>query len=30
MLWTKRTDGDKAHQWLRQRLLDLAQELDDR
>jgi DNA-binding transcriptional LysR family regulator len=29
MLWTKRTDGDKAHQWLRQRLLDLAQELDD-
>ena len=29
MLWTKRTDGDTSHQWLRQRLLDLAQELDD-
>jgi DNA-binding transcriptional LysR family regulator len=29
MLWTKRTDGDTAHQWLRQRLLDLAHELED-
>ncbi|MDN5796410.1 MAG: LysR family transcriptional regulator [Intrasporangium sp.] len=28
MLWTKRTDGDTAHQWLRQRLLHLASELD--
>jgi len=26
MLWTKRTDLDPAHQWLRQRLLDLAAE----
>ncbi|MCT7660666.1 LysR family transcriptional regulator [Mycobacterium deserti] len=27
MVWTKRTDGDAAHRWLRQRLTDLAAEL---
>lgn len=27
MRWTKRTDGDPAHRWLRQRISDLAHEI---
>ncbi|CAJ1510060.1 LysR family transcriptional regulator [[Mycobacterium] burgundiense] len=27
MVWTNRTDGDAAHRWLRQRLLELAAEV---
>jgi hypothetical protein len=29
MVWTNRTDGDPCHQWLRQRLIELATELDN-